>query len=273
MINTLKHLAYELKVQPKEIQTIVNNIDSFYKEWEEIKKDKNGKPKIRNGKVKKRVFNPSQRRLKVIQKRIKKNILQKLEIPDYAFGGVKKKDNIKNARKHQGKKFIFTTDLSDYFPSISHHQVFEMFRAFNFSPTIASYLTKLTTYKGRVPQGAPTSSSIANLIFIKTGKIIQNFADFNNLTFTTFVDDITCSSQKDFKDKIPKIIDIIENNGFKISHQKTSYKTRFPKITGVTVKNNELDLTPEYKEKIKDKNLSKESKKGKELYLRRVKKA
>ncbi len=273
MISTLKHLSYILKVNPSEIISITENIDNFYKEWSVTKLDKKGNSKTRNGKVLKRTFNPSQRRLKIIQKRITKNILQKIEIPNYAFGSIKGKDNIKNARKHQGKKYIFTTDLSDFFPLINHHQVFKMFRSFNFSPTVASYLTKLTTHKGRIPQGAPSSSLLANLVFVKTGRKLQEFAKLNELTFTTFVDDITFSSSSDFKEKIPEIIRIITEDGYKISHKKTSYKTCFPKVTGVTVKNNGLDLEPAFKKKLLRKNLSPTSKLGMELYLKRVKNA
>lgn len=206
MIKTSKHLAFELKVELSEIDHILNNIDSFYYQKETIKKNEKDEPKIKNGVVQKRVLNPSIKRLKIIQKRLQSNILQKLEIPEYAFGAIKGKDNISNAKKHQGKKYIFTTDLTNFFPSISHKQVFEMFVWFDFSPTVARYLTKLTTYKGKLPQGAPTSPIVANLVFVKTGKRLQEFAALNNLTFTSFVDDLTLSSPTDLERKNTKYI-------------------------------------------------------------------
>ena len=70
MIYTIKHLAFELKVEHSEIELIINNIDKFYYEKVEIKEDKFGKPKLKNGIIQKRVLNPSIGRLKMIQKRI-----------------------------------------------------------------------------------------------------------------------------------------------------------------------------------------------------------
>ncbi len=57
-----------------------------------------------------------------------------------------------------------------------------MYLLYKFSPTVARVLTQLTTYKGRIPQGAPTSPMIANLVFVKTGKKLEEFAKENNLT-------------------------------------------------------------------------------------------
>ena len=271
MIKTTKHLSYTLKIKFSEIETIVKNIDSFYYQKEEIKKDKAGNLKIKNGKIQKRILNPSVRRLKIIQKRINKSILQKLDMPDYAYGGIKGRDNIQNAKKHQGKKFNFTTDLKNFFPSINHKQVFEMFRSFDFSPTVAHYLTQLTTYKGHLPQGAPTSSIVSNLVFIKTGKKLEKFSKENRITFTSLIDDLTFSAPIDFKDKAGFIIDTIIADGFKISHNKTFYKTKHPIVTGLVVKNNKISLTDAYKIKLQVKEGKTEAQiKGLELYAERV---
>lgn len=271
MINTTKHLAYTLKVDFKEIQFIIDNIDEFYYTKVKVKLSKNGKPKIKNGKVQNRVINPSTRRLKAIQKRIAKHILQSLEIPNYTFGGVKGKDNISNAKMHQGKRYNFTTDLAKFFPSISHIQVFEMFRTFGFSPSVSRCLTQLTTYKGKIPQGAPTSTMIANLVFIKTGNRLQELAKEFNLTFTSFVDDLTFSSPTDFKDKTHLLITALTEDGFRISHNKTKYKTKNPIVTGIVVKNNALDLPREFKEKLnKTKSYSEKRINGLRNYAKRV---
>ena len=45
-------------------------------------------------------------------------------MPQYVYGGVQGKNNVRNARFHQGNKYIFTTDLKSFFPTISHKQVF-----------------------------------------------------------------------------------------------------------------------------------------------------
>ena len=251
MINTPKHLAFILKVDLKEIQSILKDIDKYYREKIIVKTDKFGKPKLDSkGNPKQRIINPSINRLKVIQKRIQKNILLKLHMPDYAYGAVKGRDNVINAKKHQGKKYKFTTDLKDFFPSITNKSVYEMFVEEKFSHEVSSLLTKLTTYNGKIPQGAPTSSTLANLVFRKTGNILDNFSKENGLTFTSFVDDMTFSSPNDFKELVPEILDIITAD-FKISHKKTNY-SRNPNITGLHPMNNHLKLPDSFMEKYRE---------------------
>lgn len=270
MIKTTKHLAYILKVDFKEIQSIIKNIDKFYGERIEIKTDKYNNPKLdAHGNPKKRIINPSKKRLKIIQKRIHKHILNKIELPNYVFGAVKGKDNVGNAKKHQGKKYKFTTDLKDFFPSITNQAVYKMYISQGFSPTVSRVLTQLTTFKGRIPQGAPTSSIVANLVFIKTGDILNKFSKENTITFTSFVDDMTFSSAKDFKSKIPLILEIITND-YRISHKKTYY-SRSPNITGLHPMNNHLKLPDSFMSKLKStEDKTPEKIAGLEMYKNRV---
>jgi RNA-directed DNA polymerase len=270
MINTPKHLAYTLKVDLKEIYTIIQDIDKFYTEVIILKNDKEGLPIIdKNGKPKSRTLNPSHNRLKVIQKRIQKNILLNLHLPDYAYGAVKGRDNVDNANVHKGKKFKFTTDLRNFFPSISHTRVFKMFRSYGFSPEVSRLLTQLTTYKGRLPQGSPTSSTIANLVFVKTGKNLDSFARDRNIKFTSFIDDLTFSSPYDFKSMTNEILEMVMKDGFKISHNKTNY-SRTPLVTGIHPMNNYLRLPNTFDNKLKSDAITPETKKGLLQYKNKV---
>jgi RNA-directed DNA polymerase len=270
MINTPKHLAYILKVDIKEIYTIIQNIDKFYTEVIILKEDKEGLPILdKNGKPKSRTLNPSHNRLKVIQKRIQKNILLKLQLPDYAFGAVKGRDNVDNANVHKGKKFKFTTDLRNFFPSISHTRVFKMFRSYSFSPEVSRLLTQLTTYKGRLPQGSPTSSTIANLVFVKTGKNLDSFARNHNITFTSFIDDLTFSSPYDFKSISSEILEMVKKDGFKISYNKTNY-SRSPIVTGIHPMNNYLRLPTTFDDKLKLDTITPETRRGLLQYKTKV---
>lgn len=244
MISTLKHLAYTLRTDINVLQNIISNIDNYYYSFkkEKINKD-TGEPLLdKEGKIKTREVNATKKDLKQIQKRIYKLLISSIKLPDYAFGGIPKHDNISNAKYHQGNKYIFTTDLKSFFPSISHTQVFNIFIEYGFSPSVSRILTQLITYKYQVPQGVPTSTFIANLVFKKTGDKILDFAQQNNIKFSIFVDDITLSSKVDFKNKIPYILDILKKDGYKISYQKTFYKTKNPIITGVVCQNNRIKL-------------------------------
>lgn len=205
----------------------------------------------KKGKVKIRVINPSIKTLKVIQKRINNLLNEKTPPAPYAFGSAKGGGSgVSNARFHQGNKFIFQTDLRSFFPSITSNQVYLTFIRFGFSSDVASILTKLTTYKGHIPQGAPTSSTVANLVFTETGDAIADYCKQNALRFSTYVDDLTISGPTDFQEKIPEILDFVLNDGYTISHAKTTYRTNHPEITGAKVGNNYIDITDRLKAKI-----------------------
>lgn len=273
MIQSIKHLAYTLHISEKEILffTRKETIPKYYKEYaiEKLYKDRTPKKdKLEN--QKKRIINPSVLRLKEIQKIVNREILKKIPVPAYIFGGTKGKDNVLNAKIHQGKKFKFVTDLTNFFPSITNRMVYEMFVSYNFSPDVASLLTKLTTFKGHVPQGAPTSTYIANLVFTKTGNELSLLAQKHNISFTSFVDDLTFSSSVDFKELVPDIIQIITKNGFVISHQKTHYQTHLPSITGIICYNNKLDVTKEFLEGLKLSQSSPKQYQGKIGYKEKV---
>lgn len=260
---------------------VVSNISRYYDEFPRYKKDKLGnkrknKPQYieKYGLYWKRIINPPRPELKIIQKRINAYLVKYLSIPEYAFGGIRNRDNILNARFHKGHRYVFQTDIKDFFPRITNKMVYEMFVSQGFSPDAASLLTKLTTFKGHLPQGAPTSTTIANLVFVPIGDMIKTIADREGLYFTTFVDDITISSEHDFKDIIPEIMNIItsESFAFKISQGKTTYKG-LTDITGVKMHNNYMCLTDNLRYKMKNEHdLSSPRYKGLSSYAARIKK-
>lgn len=249
-----------LQYPEERVRYIVDHIEEFYGEFRQFKKDKQGNKRknkaqyiTKYGKYWSRVINPPKHELKLIQKRINAYLVENIPLPNYAFGGIKTKDNILNAFEHKGKKYVFQTDLKDFFPRITNKMVYKMFVENSFSPDVATLLTKLTTFQGHLPQGAPTSTTIANLVFVPVGNSIQSVAEREGLHFTTFVDDVTVSSQNDFKSVIPEMLTDIqsaENGQFKISHGKTSYKSGSTVITGVKMLKNSMTIPDKLRERM-----------------------
>ena len=272
MIRTLKHLTYTLRTELATIDDILADIDSYYISWSKVKTDKDtGLPLTdSDGNQRTRQLNSTKIELKRIQKRILTLLMSHVEIPTYAFGGVPKNDNIKNAKYHQGNKYIFTTDLRSFFPSISHNSVFEVYCNNDYSPTVARILTKLTTYKYQLPQGVPTSTLLALLAFKPTGDKLYDYALQHNLKFSIFVDDITISSKVDFKHLVPDILDIIVSAGYKISHNKTHYSTKNPIITGIKCQNNRIKLPQSTYKRLSKLPKDSNSYKGLIMYRKRI---
>ena len=269
---------YVLHKPVERVLHLLNHLDDYYSEFELVKKDRFGNKKINKpqyahlGKYWTRTINPPKGDLKEIQIRINTYLVDKIQMPVYAYGGIKGKDNIQNARYHKGQKYVFQTDLKDFFPNITNKMVYEMFVRVGFSHDVSYMLTKLTTYRRHLPQGAPTSTTIANLVFMPAGMALQTIAEREGLRFTTFVDDVTMSSQMDFKHVVPEIIETITSNGYKISHGKTTYKSGIKEITGVRMLNNSMTVTDKIETAIaKEEDLTSPRARGLLNYKERIK--
>ncbi|HPB26435.1 MAG TPA: reverse transcriptase family protein [Bacteroidales bacterium] len=145
-----------------------------------------------------------------------------------------------NAKAHVKKKYVLNIDLQDFFPNIKAKRVKETFLSpvFNFNEQIATALTLLTTYKGLLPAGAPTSPVISNFICLKLDKELKYFSELNDLTYTRYADDLTFSSNHEIPgDMILDIICIIHRNDFRINEKKLRLKpsNRKQTVTGITV--------------------------------------
>lgn len=180
-------------------------------------------------------------KLKRCQQKIHR-LLSEISLPPSMHGGIKNKNNIANAVFHLNQSYFLTIDLKDFFKRISHHQVYKMFLNIGCSIGVAHTLTKLTTIYGGLPQGAPSSSVIANLVFRETAVELEEYARLHNLRFSNFMDDQTFSSEKSFQELTEQILLILRKNGFLPSNNKIHYRKGFCEITGVYVKGNHLSL-------------------------------
>lgn len=250
--NEFKKLCAAIGFKPIDVETLISNIDSYYKEWVEKKTDKKTGDfkKYKDGTIKKRTIRPSLKELKAIQGKIKNKILVPISLPDCVHGGVKGRSNITNAKPHQGNKFQFTTDLQEFYPNISSQRVYDTFVKLNFSPHYSHWLTKLTTWKFELPQGTPTSTHIANLVFLETDLQLIELCQKHEITYTRYVDDLTFSSQKDFRPLLNDILNIVTSNGFKLSYRKTKYSGK-QTVTGINVFLNKIDAPEKIIEKSK----------------------
>jgi RNA-directed DNA polymerase len=234
--------GYVLGFNRKLIQHVIENIDANYTEWTKNKTDKlTGKLKTyMDGTIKTRTFRDPSRILKAIQGRIKERILAPIRLPNTIHGGIKKRSNITNAKEHQGNKYVFTTDLRDFYPSISPQRVYDTLIELKFSPHFSHWLTCLTTLKGELPQGTPTSTHLANLVFLKTDLRLIQLCNEHGIKYTRYVDDLTFSAQQDFRDILNQILNIVTYNGFLLNYRKTKYSGN-QTITGIKVFLNKID--------------------------------
>jgi hypothetical protein len=180
-------------------------------------------------------------KLKIILRKIVTNIFHHVDFPRYIQGSIKDKekprDYISNASVHTGKKLLIKEDIKNFFPSIKSLEVEKIWRRlFKFSPDVANALTKLTTLNGSVPQGAPTSSYLANLIFWDVEpSVVTNLSNLG-ITYSRYVDDITLSTNRHLspeeKTEIIKLIyGMCLKKGIKPNRKKHAIMTSSEKMT------------------------------------------
>lgn len=198
-----------------------------------------------------RELNSPNKSLKRVQKCISRFLMQ-LYCPKPSVHGFCLGRNIKtNASNHSRKAFVVNIDLKDFFRQINFGRVRGMLmsKPYSFNNSIATILTRICCHENELPQGAPTSPIISNMICARLDSKLQQFSQTSRVFYTRYADDITFSSWKsgnivsvanikNGKVVISKSIEeIIMSNGFNINYEKVSLKTRFERqmVTGLIV--------------------------------------
>lgn len=221
-IGTLPALSAALRVTLPVLEHTGANLDQHYVPYEIPKKD--------NGKSRSIVI-PSLH-LKTIQKRINREIFSHVEYPSYLYGGVPGRDYVRNAKCHEAARVVIALDVKDFYPSISSERAKNIYQYFlKFGSEVSSLLAELTTYQNKVPQGACTSSHLANLVLHDAESSIVKYCEDSKLIYTRLLDDITISSTKSLsQQRIKKIIDMISmmlnKKGLKLKREKTRISSR-----------------------------------------------
>ena len=185
VIFDIEHLRRLIGVEKKYFYKLTNSVDASYIS-RLIDKRNGGKRKLLIP-----GFN-----LKLIQTWILHNILYTQPVFTSATGFIKQKSIVDNAIPHIGKEYIFKTDISDFFPSIKFKNVFLLFLNFGYTKEVSNVLAILCTYEGYLPQGAPTSPCLSNLIFRDFDKKLENICSLSEYKYTRYADDITISSNE-----------------------------------------------------------------------------
>lgn len=188
---------------------------------------------------KSRLISQPSRELKAVQAWILRNILDKLSSSPCSKGFEVGASILENARPHIGSNYLLTIDLEDFFPSVTASKVYGVFSSVGYNKDLAILLTNLCTYGGGLPQGAPTSPKLANLVCAKLDARIQGYAGPRGIVYTRYADDMTFSAHTASKIRKVKhfIGTIIDDEGFKINHKKTVLcgTKRQKKVTGLII--------------------------------------
>lgn len=163
---------------------------------------------------------------------------------------------VTNAKAHclPRTRILLNIDIENFFPSITFYRVRGLFQSppFSFSYSVATVLAQMCTHEGVLPQGAPTSPLIANLICRAFDSELMKLAKRHKATYTRYADDITFSFSVNHSHSLPSNIcsfdsgslilgeelkSIVQSHSFKLNPNKSRLSTRSNRleVTGLTI--------------------------------------
>lgn len=177
-------------------------------------------------------------------------LLSDIYVPSEATMGFVGRRSVKtNAEAHLGRNYVLNMDLSDFFPSINSNMVERALTRHGVEALTARLIATICCYPRTgesgicnvLPQGAPTSPILSNMVCSVMDCRLQGLADRFHLTYTRYADDITFSSdhcvyRKD-GDFFREFHRIISDNGFTVNEAKTRLLNRWHdrrEVTGLT---------------------------------------
>lgn len=224
-LRSMKELEYLLGSDREVLIELAENVNAYYHPFIKVVGDK-----------KRHIDNPTGK-LKRMQQLINKRVLADYTFPDYVTGGRRGYSAKDNAKIHLNKSVVIRIDIRACYPSTTDLQVFRVFKDyFECSDKIAGLLTRLTTYRKYLPQGASTSSTLINLALMKIYAEIYTVARKNGATFGAYVDDVCVSGDRADK-LVENIIRVIQKGGYAVRNEKIKIMRRgsHQEITGITV--------------------------------------
>ncbi len=198
-------------------------------------------------------------RLKRAQHWILDQILEKVPQHSASHGFRRGRSIVTNAQPHVGAEIVINLDLKDFFPSISYKRIKGIFQALGYSEAIATVLGLICTEPDiaevqldgktyfvaqsdrHLPQGAPTSPALTNLLCRRLDKRLTGLAEFEGYSYTRYADDLTFSGSGDAKDTIGSLLKhtrgIVEHEGLTLHPDKTRVlrSNQQQEVTGIVV--------------------------------------
>lgn len=146
-------------------------------------------------------------KLKAAQRALLEGLLARLPTHEAVHGFVSGRSTVTNAQAHVGSTVVVRVDVEDFFPSVHYRRVKGLFASYGYTEEVSSTLAGLTTWRPRLPdgtvvwpgvlpQGAPTSPAIANLVCRRMDARLRALAEKAGARYTRYADDLSFSFAK-----------------------------------------------------------------------------
>lgn len=223
--------------------------------------------------------------LMAVQSWISHNILTQIIPHKAAYAYV---NNLKNPLKkhteiHCNSKWVLKIDIKNFFSNISERQVYKVFKNINYTNLLSFEMARLCTritphrggkrwnkewinhgisdysnrHIGSLPQGAPTSPALSNLVFKEIDEEISRVALENGASYSRYADDLCFSFYDTSRSKILEFKKNVSAILWKHSFTENKKKTRIIPpgarkiITGLVVNSGHPTVPKEIRDRIR----------------------
>jgi retron-type reverse transcriptase len=194
---------------------------------------------------------------KALQRRILRRVLGRLKAHPAAHAYERGRSVATNAAPHAGQAVVLKLDLVDFFPRTTRARIVLYFRRIGWGRGAAALLADLTTFEGGLPQGAPTSPRISNLVNGQLDRLVERHVRKRRGTYTRYADDLTISFPEDWPRYVRGTIQVVRRvaaaQGYRVhGRPKLGIWRRHQRqlVTGVVV-NDAPDLPREVRRRLR----------------------
>ena len=238
----LSSLERDLGINAKTLYAVSNNINKHY--------HKAKLPKKSGGY---RKLSVPDEILKTIQRHISEVLLIHMPVSRYAKAYRFGSSTLRNAKYHVGKQVVLKLDILHFFDSIRYSTVKDkVFPEKIYAEPLRILLTMLCYHKDALPQGAPSSPAITNIILYEFDELIGQWCRERGIAYTRYCDDITFSGDFDPAEVIRFVRLELKKLGFLLNEQKTRIQRpgQQQTVTGIVV-NEKMSIPADYRRKLR----------------------
>lgn len=236
-------IAEIVGVQPDTLEKVISSKEQLYRRFS-----------IRSGGSKRRWIDAPKHPLKRIQRALLDDLLYRYEPSKVAHGFFPGRSILTNAAVHVRQAWVMSFDVTDFFPSTSEESVHDVLCSVDPSRSrdFWGVVSGLCTLRGILPQGAPTSPHLANLVCLKLDEVILRIAANYGLNYTRYADDLTFSGQTRPEALVGEVRQTLAAFGYRLSEKKTKVMGRHQRqlVTGLVV-NEKVALPRELKRQLR----------------------
>lgn len=217
-ILSVNRLADILKIPRETLVRLSIQPESSYAPFETLGRSR---PFQKEPPTKLRSIDNPQEELSWVQKRIYRRLLKPICFPEHILGAVPKRSVSDNALRHLNSITVLVTlDIRQCFPSVTNVHVYKVWRQLlGCSTPVAALLTRLTTFRRRLPQGAATSPLLANLFIWMVDEPIRIACAELGVAYSTWIDDLAFSGDR-AREMIQVAATVLGANGLRLKREK-----------------------------------------------------